>query len=206
MVNKRQEDLQDLQTEKMIYNQLSSQDMSFDEICDTYSGNILNLVYRMTGDEEVSRDLTQDVFLKVYENLDKFEERSKIYTWIYRIAVNHVLNYLKKERKYQWLKILDKSISEVIHENNIDPDFWGGNPDLSADKQMEQQERESVVRSMIHSLPAKYRMPLVLYRYEGLSYKEIAETLSLSMSAVETRIHRANKKLVSLLEPWIDKI
>lgn len=179
---------------------------SFDEICTTYSGRILNLAYRMTGDEEMARDLTQDVFLKVYEKLDTFEERSGIYTWIYRIAVNHILNYLKKERRYQWLRIIDKPISEAIHDEKIDPDFWGTSQESGADKQMEQHERESIVRSMIHSLHEKYRLPLILFRYEGLSYKEIAEVMHLSLSAVETRIHRANKQLVAKLEPWIDKI
>lgn len=180
--------------------------MSFDDICNAYSGRILNLTFRMTGDEEVARDLTQDVFLKVYEKLGTFEERSNIYTWIYRIAVNHVLNYLKKERRYDWLRILDKSLTDVIHEDQIDPEFWGSRPSKSADKKMEEREREVIVRSKIHSLPAKYRIPLVLFRYDELSYKEIAETLDLSLSAVETRIHRANKKLIAMLEPWIDKI
>lgn len=183
-----------------------SNEMSFDDICNAYSGRILNLAFRMTGDEEASRDLTQDVFLKVYEKLDTFEERSNIYTWIYRIAVNHVLNYLKKERRYDWLRVMDKSLSDVIHEDQIDPEFWGSTPSKAADKVMEDREREIIVRSKIHSLPAKYRIPLVLFRYEGLSYKEIAETLGLSLSAVETRIHRANKKLMTLLEPWIKKI
>ena len=183
-----------------------SSHQSFDEICNTYSGRILNLAFRMTGDEEMSRDLTQDIFLKVYEKLDTFEERSGIYTWIYRIAVNHILNYLKKERRYQWLRIIDKPISEVIHDEKVDPDFWGASQVTGADKQMEQHERESIVRSMIHSLNDKYRLPLMLFRYEGLSYKEIAEVMHLSLSAVETRIHRANKQLVTKLEPWLDKI
>ena len=179
---------------------------SFDDICNAYSGRILNLAYRMTGDEEVARDLTQDIFLKVYEKLDTFEQRSGIYTWIYRIGVNHILNYLKKERRYQWLRILDKPISEVIHEENVDPDFWGSSQEAGADRKMEQHEREAIVRKMIQSLHEKYRLPLILFRYEGLSYKEIAEVMHLSLSAVETRIHRANKQLITKLEPWLDKI
>ncbi|HKJ34061.1 MAG TPA: sigma-70 family RNA polymerase sigma factor [Balneolales bacterium] len=204
MRNTQQEDFNGLPVDDKISEE--SSEMTFDEICNVYSGRILNLAYRMTGDEEVSRDLTQDVFLKVYEKRESFQERSSLYTWIYRIAVNHVLNYLKKERRYQWLRILDQPISEAIHEDHIDPEFWGSHPAKSADKQMEARERESIVRSMIHSLPAKYRVPLVLYRYEEFSYKEIAETMNLSLSAVESRIHRANKKLIVLLEPWIDKI
>lgn len=192
--------------EQIVTARTVSDHSTFDEICDAYSGRILNLAYRMTGDEEIARDLTQDIFLKVYEKLDTFEERSGIYTWIYRIGINHILNYLKKERRYQWLRILDQPISEVIHEENVDPDFWGSSQEPGADRKMEQHEREAIVRKMIQSLHEKYRLPLILFRYEELSYKEIAEVMHLSLSAVETRIHRANKQLIAKLEPWLDKI
>lgn len=178
----------------------------FETICRQYSDRITNLAYRMTGDDEMARDLTQDVFIKVYEHMSSFEGRSGIYTWIYRIAVNHILNYLKKERRYNWIQLMDRSLSEVLVEDVIDPDFQVASRPGRADHNLEQKQREEVVWNMIEKLPAKYRVPLVLFRYEGLSYKEIAETLELSLSAVETRIHRANKRLVDLLEPWIDDL
>lgn len=79
----------------------------FDELYEKYGNRILNMVYRMTGGEDVARDLSQDIFLKVYENLDDFNHQSSVYTWIYRIATNHTLNYLKKKNRYRWLDLLE---------------------------------------------------------------------------------------------------
>ncbi len=200
-----QENIMQAPTEESSKTEITDQS-SFDEICNAYSERILNLAFRMTGDVEAARDLTQDIFLKVYEKLDTFEERSQIYTWIYRIAVNHVLNYLKKERRYKWMRILDKPVLEAFREGSIESDFQEMLRSPGADQQMERDELGAVVRKMIHSLADKYRLPLILFRYEELSYKEIADVMNLSLSAVETRIHRANKQLIAKLEPWIDKI
>lgn len=179
---------------------------TFDRVYETYADRILNLAFRMTGDEETARDLTQDIFLKVYEKLDTFERRSNIYTWIYRIAVNHIYNHLKRARRHRWLGLLDKSVEEVLGENEIDPGFTVASSPPPADSTLEEAERADVVWRAIRSLPPKYQVPVVLYHYEGMSYKDIAEHTGLSMSAVETRIHRGRKKLIKLLEPWIERI
>ena len=178
---------------------------AFEQIYYQYSARILNLIYRMTGSEEVARDLTQEVFVKVYENIGKFRGESQIFTWLYRIATNHTLNYLKREKRYKWLNLLDKPISEVLQENKIDNQFWAvGLP--RPDRQMEKKQREQIVWKLIQQLSPKYRVPYVLNRYENLSYQEIADTLNLSLSAVETRIHRAKKELVKKLNPIANDI
>ena len=74
--------------------------MTFEDIYREHSGKILNLSYRMSGREEIARDLTQEIFIKVYENMETFRGESQVYTWIYRIAINHILNYLKKSQQY----------------------------------------------------------------------------------------------------------
>ena len=178
----------------------------FEEIYETYASRVLNLAYRLTGDEEAARDLTQDIFIKVYEHLDSFEQRSDIFTWIYRIAANHVTNHLKKEKRRRLLGLLDRRIPDVLAETGGEPAFDAPSPEPSAQKKLEESERARVVWDAVRALPAEYRVPLVLYHYDGMSYKEIAETLGLSLSAVETRIHRAKKKLVPKLEPWLDRI
>lgn len=178
---------------------------TFESVYEKYADDILNVAWRMTANEDVARDLTQDIFLKVYQNLDKFERRSSIYTWIYRIAVNHIYNHLKKERRRRWVDVLDKTVSEAVHEDAEE----GRYPAASqppADRLLEDSERAEVVWRAVTSLPPKYRVPIVLYHYQGMSYKEVADASGLSMSAVETRIHRGRKKLIKLLEPWIDRI
>jgi len=180
---------------------------TFESVYETYADNILNLAWRMTGNEDVARDLTQDIFLKVYQNLDTFERRSSIYTWIYRIAVNHVYNHLKRERRRHWVDLLDKTVSEAVRDLPGDTETSGPTaPEPLADRLLEDAERAQVVWRAVTALPPKYRVPIVLYHYQGMSYKEVAETMDLTMSAVESRIHRGRKKLVKLLEPWVDRI
>ncbi|NOX35939.1 MAG: sigma-70 family RNA polymerase sigma factor [Calditrichaeota bacterium] len=178
--------------------------VDFETLYRDYGRSVLNLVYRMTGDEEVARDLTQDIFYKIYTRLDEFEGRSRIYTWIYRIAVNHVLNYLKRERRRKWVELLEKRTSEIFQEASERVE-WKVPPE-SPDARMERHQREAIIWQMIQQLPDKLKLPFVLHRYEQMSYKEIAEILELSVSAVEARIYRAGKQLVKKLEPWLGKI
>lgn len=179
---------------------------TFEEIYDAYSDRVLNLAYRMTGDGETARDLTQEVFIKVYEHLDSFEHRSQIFTWLYRIAVNHITNHLNKEKRRRWLSLLDWKISDVFQEGASGPPIDIPANEPPADRKLEAEERANVVWSMVQTLPPKYRAPLVLFHYDGMSYQEIANTLALSLSTVETRIHRAKKQLARKLEPWLGRI
>jgi len=179
---------------------------AFDQIYESYAAKILNLAYRMTRNEEVARDLTQDIFVKVYQNLDRFEERSNIYTWIYRIAVNHIYNHLKKERRHQWVDLLDKSVRDALSDDDATAAVTPAGREPSAEAAVEDAERAEAVWRAIGELPPKYKVPIVLYHYQEMSYKEIAETMGLSISAVESRIFRGRHKLIKLLEPWVDRI
>jgi RNA polymerase sigma-70 factor (ECF subfamily) len=177
----------------------------FDSIYESYSEKVLNLAFRITGNEDTARDLTQDIFIKVYQKLDTFEHRSNIYTWIYRVAVNHIYNFLKKERRRRWVGLLDKTVEDIIQDGNIEPSFPTVR-EKAADHKLEETERAEIVWRAVRSLPPKYAIPLTLYTYERLSYREIADALEISQSALEARIHRARKKLIKILEPWVDSI
>jgi RNA polymerase sigma-70 factor (ECF subfamily) len=180
--------------------------MTFEEIYSAYSERILNLVYRMTSREEVARDLTHDIFIKVYHNLGTFNQQSQVYTWMHRIAVNHVLNYLKHEKRAQWFSLNSEDTMDKEQHKNIVRAFMEETNSVHADKAIEQTERANTVWSAVQSLSPKYRIPLILFHYENISYKEIAEMMELSMSAVESRIHRAKKQLIKKLEPLLDQI
>ena len=179
---------------------------TFDDVYTAYAERVLNLAFRLTGDEDVARDLCQEIFVKVYQNLGTFERRSRVFTWIYRIAVNHIHNYLKKERRRRWVQLMDRKISDIAREATVEPGRWGSATVPSSEKGLERSQRAQIVWDIVQTLEPKYRMPLVLHHYEGLSYKEIAETMQISKSAVESRIHRAKKQLIKKLEPWADKI
>lgn len=178
----------------------------FDAIYAQYGERILNLAYRLTANQETARDLTQDIFMKVYQNLGDFEKKSSVYTWIYRIALNHIYNYLKKERRQSWFGLLDKDFSDLARDSSEESVLPAGTHATAADRALEAEERARLVWDTIRTLPVKYRVPLVLHHYEEMSYKDIAAAMGLSMSAVETRIHRARKQLIKKLEPWLKHI
>jgi RNA polymerase sigma-70 factor (ECF subfamily) len=180
---------------------------SFEEIYARFGERVLNLAYRFTRDEESARDMTQEVFTKVYENLGAFREESGLYTWIHRIAVNHILNHLKKERRHRWLSLMDERVGDLLNDERVvEPAFHHRVTPPGPDRILEAAERDQVVRTAVASLPVKYRVPFELFRFEEMSYQEIADAMGLSLSAVEARIHRAKKQLLSKLEPWLDSI
>jgi len=179
---------------------------TFEEIYEAHAERVLNLAYRMSGDSETARDLTQEIFIKVYESLGTFERRSQVFTWLYRIAVNHIINHLRKERRRRWVSLMDTQVSDLLHEEGAEAESALRTAEPPADAKLEAADRARLVWGAIRSLPVKYRAPLVLYHYDEMSYKEIADALGLSLSAVETRIHRAKRKLAKTLEPWVDRI
>ena len=180
--------------------------VTFEEIYRAYSGRVLNLIFRMTRREDVARDLTQDVFLKVYENLSSFRHESGIYTWIHRITVNHVLNYLKREKRFRPLESVNEILGQFVKGRGGSHEPVDESRDAAGDSALEGSERAAIVWSAVKSLPAKYRVPLILFHYENLSYREIGEMMDLSLSAVESRIHRAKKQLVEILGPLVDQL
>jgi len=176
---------------------------TFEEIYEVYAERTLNLLYRFTSREQVAHDLLQDVFIKVYENMESFEKRSQIYTWIYRIAVNHAINYLRRERRMLWFDLLDETVGDLLKREKVEMSGIGGGDVLMPDEILERSEAAQLVQRAVDALPVKYRVPFVLLKDEHLSYNEIAEVLDLSLSAVESRIHRARKALIQRLSPYL---
>jgi RNA polymerase sigma-70 factor (ECF subfamily) len=120
--------------------------------------------------------------------------------------MNHFINYAKQEKKWRWTQLMDKSVGELLRQDSVLGENWSSGYEPAPDRILEKSEREKIVLNLVNSLPIKYRAPLILQRYEGMNYKEIAETLSISDSAVETRLHRAKKMLIEKLKPWIGQI
>jgi len=178
--------------------------MTFEEIYARNGERILNLAYRMTGRRTVAQDLTQDVFIKVFEKIDTFREEAQLGSWIYRIAMNHIINYIKREKKMSLFGLLTGENEDDRFDGQIT--VWEDELPERADSIMEERQRETLIRKLIDELPAKYKLPLVLYRYEDMGYQQIAEQLGLSLSAVESRIHRGRKKLKEKLQPWMDAL
>jgi RNA polymerase sigma-70 factor (ECF subfamily) len=143
-----------------------------------------------------AEDLTQDVFFQTYRNAGRFRGASAVSTWIYRIAVNHSLNRLRKRRAQGWLQFF----SEAEHPSRRleDVPSRSDSPEVLA----ERRERIEWLQKALERLPDPQRIAFTLHKVRGLSYEEIARIMNCSVSAVESRIHRAksnlNKYLVNL--------
>ena len=176
---------------------------SFDQIYAQFGDRILNLLFRYVNNEQAARDILQDVFLKVYQNLDSFRRESDLGTWIHRIAVNDAMNFLRREKRTFWFNVLDEPVAELLQRQRIEIPSWGTVQSATPHEALEEQEQSELIDRAIAALPVKCRIPFLLQRDEEMGNTEIATILNLSVSAVETRIHRAKKMLVAQLRPLL---
>jgi RNA polymerase sigma-70 factor (ECF subfamily) len=179
---------------------------SFEALYERYGARVLNLIHRMTGNDEVARDLAQDVWLRVHGHLDRFEARADVFTWIYRIAVNLTLNHLKREKRRRWMDVLDRSVGEVLSDESEELVATPPATEERPDRAIENEERARHLWRAVQSLDPKYRVPIVLFHYEEQSYQQIADAMGLSMVAVQARIFRARKQLAKILGPLLDQL
>jgi RNA polymerase sigma factor (sigma-70 family) len=157
---------------------------SFSELVTRYKKLVYSVVYKFSKDNEETCDLSQEVFIKIFKSLDKYNPQFKFSTWTVKVATNVCLDIVRKKK----LNIV--SMDEL--EN-----LSGG--DSSPEDIFIKREKTVAVRRAIAELPEIYRLPIVLYHQKGLSYKEIADTLNKPMSIIKNRIFRARLTLKDLL-------
>jgi len=173
------------------------QQEAFDELVRRYERPIRTLCrYYLSHPQDV-QDASQDAFVRVYQALGTFEPRAQFSTWLYRIAINQCLNAIRAQRRRRWMQPFSQ-----LRDSEEEPEFAAvGTKDPL--QEVEQKERIQHVREALARLPEEQRAVVILHRYQGLSYQEIAETLGISLAAVESRLHRAKLKLANLLAPYI---
>jgi RNA polymerase sigma-70 factor, ECF subfamily len=164
---------------------------AFAALVERHEGRLLRLCERLLGSPEEARDAAQEVFLKVFRKAGAAEPRGQVSTWLYRIAVNHCLNQLRRRRLVRFLG-LGGGEEGVL----VDPPDEAPGPAAA----LEARRRWQEVRSAIARLPANQRSVLVLVRLEGLSYRETAEVLGITEGAVESRLVRAMRRLAAAQE------
>jgi RNA polymerase sigma-70 factor (ECF subfamily) len=135
----------------------------------------------MVENGEDARDLTQEVFIQLYQSLPRFRSESSFGTWAYRIAVNKCLDFLRRK------KTRGKEVVLSLYEGDALPGNCREGPEEAAIRQDESRR----LKTAIKNLPQDYRIVLVLHHYQQLSYKEIAEILSIPVKTVATRLYRA---------------
>ncbi|HEX4965942.1 MAG TPA: RNA polymerase sigma factor [Thermoanaerobaculia bacterium] len=174
---------------------------AFSSLVEAHQERLLRLCERLLGDAEEARDAAQDVFLKAYRKAAEVRPQGQVYTWLYRIAVNHCLNKLRRRKLVRFLR-LDKDDPEERNAPAFDP------PDAAADPAaaLESRRRWSATQKAIARLPENQRAVLALVRFEGLSYKQAAAVLEITEGAVESRLVRAMRRLEAAQEETISRV
>jgi RNA polymerase sigma-70 factor (ECF subfamily) len=159
---------------------------AFEQLFHKYQERVYSTAYRMMNNQEDAQDLTQEIFLRAYQRISKFDFRAAFSTWLYRLAVNLCIDELRKQKRSVNAMPLERVASQADASTPEDHA-------ISSD-------RERHVWEAINSLKEKDRAVVILRDIEGLSYKEIAEVLKCSLGRVKSRIHEARQKLKAILE------
>ncbi len=166
---------------------------AFRMFVDRYQDIVLNTCNGFVHNSDDAKDLTQEVFLKVYDSIDKFRGDAKLSTWIYRISVNKSLNFLRANKKNRMIGNLDS----VVFSNNsalaIEPDSD------ERDSSLDQLRRSKILYAAINGLSKNQKIAFSLNKLDEISYNEIAEIMNISLPAVESLIHRAKLNLQKTL-------
>jgi len=164
---------------------------AFAVLFERYRTRVLNTAYRFLNDANLAQDIAQEVFVKIYMSPKTYHPDAAFSTWLYRITANACIDTLRRRKR------LAAVLPEAAAQSALDPAA------TQAD-QVEARELERVVRAALASLPEKQRIAVVLQRYEGLSYKQIAEILGMSRPAIESLLFRAKQTLRVSLSAYID--
>ena len=165
---------------------------AFEELAERHHRRLLRVCERLLGDREEARDAVQEVLLKVLRKAGGFRPRALVSTWLYRIAVNHCLNVLRRRRIVRMLSLTGTDEEGVARALDPVEDRPGPQQQLAARREWRRVQRA------IAALPPGQRAVLVLVRLEGLAYREVAETLGITLGAVESRLVRAMRALERL--------
>lgn len=167
---------------------------AFEVLIEDYQKRIFSIAYRMIQHQEDAADLTQEVIVKIFKNLDKFKGDSKFSTWVYRIATNTCLDEIKKARR-RTVYSLDKEIETEDGSIAAELPDTAPTPEEAAEKN----DIKKALYDAIQRLGKEHQTVIVLRDLQGLSYEEIAQILHCSVGTVKSRISRAREKLKKLL-------
>ena len=165
---------------------------AFAYLVDNYKNMIYSLAYKMTKNREEAEEVSQDTFIKAYKNLDKFKGDSKFSTWLYRIAYHACLDSIKKNKNHNnSFEINEITFNQIKSVENI----------LEG---IERKERAKIMNDCLLKLPEDERSIIWMFYYDELSLKEIIEVTELSEANIKVKLHRARKKLLTIVEENVE--
>ncbi len=153
---------------------------AFEQVVTQFGSMVVNLSFRFIGNKPDAEDVTQDVFIKFWKNINSYKGESSLKTWIYRITVNESLNFVRRKKINSFIGLLESAILPSEH---------------SSEDSLIKKEESNLVRKAIRALPKNQRIAIILRSFKNLSYHEIAEIMEISKSSVESLLFRAKKGL-----------
>lgn len=162
---------------------------AFGALVQQHHTGVINIIYRLCGDNYLAEDTAQEAFLRAWQHLNSFRPGTSFRNWLYRIAVNAALDVLRRQRPAV-------DLDEIELPSGREPVEAG----------LERRERAHQVRAAVLALPDACRAVLVLREYEGLSYTEIANTLDIPQGTVMSRLNYARKLLLGRLSPELENV
>ena len=184
------EPLDDVEVIKKV---LAGQQDLYGLILDRYQKPIFNFIYRFFGNYALAEDLTQDTFLRCYQFLKSYDQKRKFSTWLYTVAKNLCIDHLKKRSPGREIS-LERVLPVVEKKNSSLPQ------DQNPQRMCIRSQEDARLFEGLGELEPTRRLVLVLYYFQGLTYQEIAETLSVPVSTVKIRIFRAKKALLEKMK------
>jgi RNA polymerase sigma-70 factor (ECF subfamily) len=171
---------------------------AYDELVQRYQERIYATVYHMTSNHEDANDLAQDSFIKAYQALKSFKGGSSFYTWLYRIAVNKTINFLKQRKNRTHMSLNDLDFNT---ENN--PDLVALISENTPRRDAGLKELQEKLNAALLKLSEPHRLVVVLHDVQGQSHEEIAEIMDCNIGTVRSRLFYARQQLQSLLTDYL---
>lgn len=183
--------------DKILVDKIANRDEdAFRIFVEKYHKLVLNVCNNILNNKDDAMDISQEVFIKIYQSIERFRGESKVSTWLYRIAVNKSLNHLRSIKKKNRFSSLD-----VIFGNNDSPI----DPELKPGENIELDENKKVLYFALKKLSDKQNIAISLSFFEDLSYKEISEVMEISITEVGVLINRGKKKLNKIITNYYQK-
>jgi len=171
---------------------------AYDELVKRYQERIYATIYHMTSNHEDANDLAQESFIKAYAALKSFKGGSSFYTWLYRIAVNKTINFLKQRRNKIHL-----SLNDMDFNAEHDPDLMALISDKTPQRDINLSELQKKLNEALLKLSEPHRMVVVLHDVQGVSHEEIAEIVGCNIGTVRSRLFYARQQLQGFLADYI---
>lgn len=168
---------------------------SFEELVSLYQQKVINICYRFSGNNEDAEDTAQEVFIEIFRSIKNFREDSQLSTWIYRIATTKSLDALRKKNAKK-----NSGLFSFFNKEEADDEIDLVPSDSNPHKELEDNDRRKILQRALNTLPDNQQIAITLNKMEGMTNKEVAEIMKVSVQSVDTLVFRAKKNLQKKLE------